>query len=207
MTNDNDVLSPLRESLSGLHMHTPVQAILHGVGVQRRKRRAALGATVAAGGAAAALVAVGVGSPGQAPPAHSSGPQLAAFTVTSGPGGATSLTLRKGGQWQVNAAALREALAEHDLPALVTVGKSCDTNPEPAGLDQVITSNRQTDGTVDVIFNPKALPPGAEISIGLFPAHTKFSLIDENAPLHCATDAGRPTAPAPSDPHITRTSA
>ena len=208
MTNDNDMLSPLREALSGLHMHTPVDAILRRAAAQRRKRRAALGATVAASGSAAAvLVAAGVGSPGHAPPAHSSGPQLAAFTVTSGPGGATSLTLRKGGQWQVNAAALRQALAEHDIPALVTVGKSCDTNPEPAGLDQVITSNRQTDGNVDVIFNPKALPPGAEISIGLFPAHTKFSLIDENAALHCATDASQPTAPAPLDPHITRTSA
>jgi hypothetical protein len=195
MTNDNDLLSPLRESLFGLHMHTPVEAILHRVSVQRRKRRVALGATVAASGAAA-LVAATVGSPGHAPPAHSSGPQLAAFTVTSGPGGATSLTLRKGGQWQVNAAALRAALAEHDIPAVVTVGKSCDSNPEPAGLDQVITANRQTDGNVNVTFNPKALPPGAEISIGLFPAHTKVSLIDENAPLHCTTDAGEHTAPA-----------
>ncbi len=207
MTNDNDMLSPLRESLSGMHMHTPVDAILHRAAVQRRKRRATLGATVAASGAAVALVAAGVGSPGHAPPAHSSGPQLAVFTVTSGPGGATSLTLRKGGPWQVNAAALREALAEHDIPALVTLGKSCDTNPEPAGLDQVITSNRQTDGNVDVIFDPKALPPGAEISVGLFPAHTKFSLINENAALHCATDAGQPTAPAPSDGHSSRTSA
>jgi hypothetical protein len=207
MTNDDDMLSPLREAVSGLHMHTPVEAILHRAGAQRRKRRAALGATVAASGAAAALVAASVGSPGHAPPAQSSGPQLAAFTVTSGPGGATSLTLRKGGQWQVNAAALREALAQHHIPALVTVGKSCDTNPEPAGLDQVITSNRQTNGNVDVTFNPKALPPGAEISIGLFPAHTKFSLTEENAALHCATDAGQPTAPAPLDPHITRTSA
>ena len=203
MTNDNDVPSPLREALSGLHMHTPVEAILHRAGVQRRKRRAALGATVAASGAAAAvLVAAGVGSPGHAPPAHSGGPQLAAFTVTSGPGGATSLTLRKGGQWQVNAAALREALAQHDIPALVTVGKSCDSNPEPAGLDQVITSNKQTGGNVDLTFNPKALPPGAELSIGLFPAHTKLSLIEEHAPLHCATDAGQRTAPA----HETRIS-
>jgi hypothetical protein len=193
MTNDNDVLSPIRDSLSGLHMHTPVEAILHRADVQRRKRRAVLGATVAASGAAA-IVAASVGSPGHAPPAGSSGPQLAAFTVTSGPGGATSLTLRKGGQWQVNAAALREALAEHGIAALVTVGKSCDSNPEPAGLDQVITSSGQTDGNVDVTFDPKALPPGAEISIGLFPAHTKISLIDENAPLHCATDAGQPTA-------------
>lgn len=207
MTNDNDLLSPLRESLSGLHMHTPVESILHRAAVQRRKRRAALGASVAASAAAAVLVAAGVGSPGHAPPAHSSGPQLATFTVTGGPGGATSLTLRKGGQWQVNAAALREALAEHAIPALVTVGKSCDTNPEPLGLDQVITSNTQTDGNVDVIFNPKALPPGAELSIGLFPAHTKFSLIDENAALHCATDTGQPTAPAPSDQRVTRTSA
>jgi hypothetical protein len=209
MTNDNDLLSPLRESLFGLHMHTPVEAILHRASVQRRKRRAALGATVAASGAAA-LVAASIGSPGHAPPAHSSGPQLAAFTVTSGPGGATSLTLRKGGQWQVNAAALRAALAEHDIPALVTVGKSCDSNPEPAGLDQVITSNRQTDGNVDVTFNPKALPPGAEISIGLFPAHTKFSLTDKNASLHCATEAGQPAAPATGsrgDPGRTQASA
>jgi hypothetical protein len=202
MTNDNDVLSPLRQSLSSLHMHTPVEAILHRAGAQRRRRRAALGATVAASGAAAALVAASVGSPRHAPAAHPGGPQLAAFTVTSDPGGATSLTLRKGGSWQVNAAALRAALAEHGIPALVTVGKSCDTNPEPAGLDQVITSNRQTDGNVDVTFNPTALPSGAEISIGLLPAHTKFSLIDEKAALHCATDAGQPSAPA----HETRTS-
>ena len=86
MTNDNDMLSPLREALSGLHMHTPVEVILHRAGAQQRKRRAALGATVAASGAAAAaLVAAGVGSPGHAPPAHSGGPQLAAFTVDQCP--------------------------------------------------------------------------------------------------------------------------
>jgi hypothetical protein len=197
MTNDNDVLSPLRGSLTGLHMHTPVDAILHRAGVQRRKRRAALGATVAASGAAAALVAAAVGSPSHASPAQSSRPQLAAFTVTSGPGGATNLTLRKGGQWQVNAAALREALAQHGIPALVTVGKFCDTHPDPAGLDQVLTANKQADGNVDVTFNPRALPPGAELSIGLFPAHTKFNLIEENTPVHCDTDPGQVTAPAP----------
>jgi hypothetical protein len=169
-------------------MQTPVEAILRRAAAQRRRRRAALGATVAAGGAAAAaLVAASVGSSGHSPPAISSGARLAAFTVTSGPGGATNLTLRKGGDWQVNAAALREALAQHGIPALVTVGKICDTTPEPAGLDQVITSNRQADGNVDVTFNPRATPAGAELSIGLFPAHTKMGLIAENAPLHCHT--------------------
>ena len=194
MTNDNDVLIPLQDSLSGLHMQTPVDAILHRAGARRRTRRAALGVAVAAS-AAAITVAAGVGSAGHAPPATSSGPQLAAFTVTSGPGGATSLTLRKGGEWQQDSAALREALAQHGIPAVVTVGQMCDTTVDPAGLDQVITSNRQADGNVDVTFNPMAMPPGAELSIGLLPAHTTFALIEENAPLHCDTDPGQVTEP------------
>ena len=62
----------------------------------------------------------------------------------------------------------------------------CDTDPEPSsGLDQVISTDRQADGSVVTTFDPAALPAGTEISIGYFSSYTAFALIVTGAPLHC----------------------
>ena len=187
--NDDDILGQVRESLSGIHMDTPVEAIM---GRAHARRRHQLSAVAAVGAASGVALTVGLFVADQsgrvAPSVGRGGPQLAAFSVTSGPDGASTLTLRKGAQYRLDPDALRQALAQHGIPAVVSVGKMCDSNPEAEGLDQVISSRRLADGSVFTTFSPGALPSGAEISIGYFPTRTEFALIEDGAPLTCTSE-------------------
>jgi hypothetical protein len=186
MTCDNEVLLQVRESFSEVHMHTPVETIL-ARGHSRRNRRRMIGLTTTGVAAAAALALglSGIASLGHTPAGPNTA-QLTAFTVTNAPDGQSILTLRKGAQYRLDPIALRHALAAHGIPAVVNVGTMCDTDPEPSsGLDQVISTNRQADGSVVTTFDPAALPSGTEISIGYFSTYTTFGLIETGAPLHC----------------------
>ena len=182
---NNDVLTQLADQFSEVEMKIPVEQIYARASTRRRRRRrttaVAAGATaaLAAGVTAAALTPTGVHRP--TPVAA----QLAAFSVSAGPDGTTALTLRKGAQYRLDPIALRQALAEHSIPALVTLGSSCDTTAEPNGLDQVVVSRRQSDGSVTLTINPTLIPAGSELSIGYYPTRTTFSLIHQGAPLHC----------------------
>ena len=197
--NDNDVLWKIRDSVSGLHMDMPVDAIVARGRARRRRRLSALAGAGAAAGVALTLGLTGITSSGNTSPAvTSNSAQLAAFTVVSGPGGTSTLTLRKGKQYRLDPGALRQALAQHGIPALVTVGSMCDSNPEPAGLDQVLSTRRLADGTVVTTFNPAAMPAGSKLSIGYFPTRTEFALIEDGAPLTCSSNPGS------SDPIVRR---
>jgi hypothetical protein len=136
---------------------------------------------------AGALSVEQAGSP-PAPPGPATA-QLTAFTVASTPSGMTALTLRKGEQYRLDPAALRQALAAHGIPAVVTVGEICDTSPGPDGLDQVLSARKDADGAVYLTINPAALPAGAELSIGYYPTGTSFALIVAGAPLRCSSGA------------------
>jgi hypothetical protein len=185
MNSDTDLEDTIRESVSELHMQTPVDAIINNARRRQRARRTTLTAVSAVGCAAIAVASIGF-----ATSTHSASrtphAQLAAFTISNGPAGSTSLTLRKGAQYRLDPDALRRALAGHGIPALVTVDQRCDTNPEPEGLDRVVSASRQSSGLVSLTLNPAAIPTGAELSIGYFPSHTTFSLIEQNAPTHCS---------------------
>jgi hypothetical protein len=184
--NDNDVLTKVRDGLSGIRMDTPVDEILAKARRHRRSRR-----LVMAGAASAAMLGLGltaaVSSVGTNHPPGPAAAQLAAFSISSGPRGASSLTLRKGEQYRLNPVALRQALAQHDVPALVTLGKTCDSKPEPEGLDQAVTPQRHPDGSVTLTINPAAMPAGSELSIGYYTTGTTFALIEQGAPLDCRT--------------------
>jgi hypothetical protein len=184
MISDTDLEDKVRESVSGLHMQTPVETILANARHKRRAQRTVLSAGAIVGCIAIALCAIGLTA--TRPTTRTPSAQLAAFTLSNGPAGSTSLTLRKGAQYRLDPDALRRALADHGIPALVTVGQSCDTNPEPDGLDNVVTTYRQSSGSVFTTINPTAIPAGAELSIGYFPSHTRFSLIEQNAPKNCS---------------------
>jgi len=200
--NDNDVLDQVRESVSGLSMHTPVEAIRAKARARRRRRISGL----AAGGVATVVAVAGlfavIGGRDTGSPANPGVARLAAFSVGGGPGGAT-LTLRKGAQYRLDPDALRQALAGRGIPAVVNVGSMCDSVPEPQGLDQVISSHRDADGSVFTTFDVAAMPAGSMISIGYFPTHTEFALIEEGAPLHCSTspNPGSPPAATGDGPH------
>jgi hypothetical protein len=185
--NDSDVLDHVRQAAADIHMDVPVEAII----ARARARRARRRRVVAVGACATmALAALAVGAEQARSPSGHPAPlaaHLATFTVSTTPGGSTALTLRKGHEYRLDPDALRQALADHGVPALVSVGKTCDTNPEPNGLDEVLSSTRNADGAVYLTIDGAAMPSGAELSIGYYPTGTSFGLIEAGAPLHCAS--------------------
>ena len=186
---NEDALTLLTDRFSELEMTTPVEEI-HARGRRHRKTRRL---TRAVGAGAAAAVVAGVTAIAVAPAGHPAKPlnaQLTAFSISAGVNGTSALTLRKGQQYRLDPAALRQALAEHGIPALVTVGKACDSSPEPAGLDQAVVAQRHPDGSVTLTINPGELPQASELSIGYFTSKTVFALILQGAPLHCTTTPG-----------------
>jgi hypothetical protein len=181
---NNDVLTRIADQFSDIQMRLPVEQIYARARTRRIRRRRATVVATGAAALAAGLTAVAVtgGGAHQPPPVTA---QLAAFSVSAGPNGTSALTLRKGEQYRLNPVALRQALADHHIAALVTIDNTCDTAPEPGGLDRVVVSQRQSDGSVTLTINPTAMPGGSELSIGYYSSGTTFGLIQQGAPLHC----------------------
>jgi hypothetical protein len=209
--NDSAVLSAIRDSISGLPMPTaPRLEAITARGRTRRRRR--LGGLSIAGAGACAALAVGLaGGGGSAGPTAQAGPvpqheappvHLAAFSVVAGPDGATTLTLYPG---QVaNPGAVRRALAEHGIPALVTAGKFCRTADQPPpGVGQVVVLPYRplrttrvpvpagTGGPGPIVIYGSAIPSGVELSIGYRQdpqdREISFTLIQADAPLTCTS--------------------
>ena len=186
---NDDALTLLSDRFSELEMMTPFEEI-YARGRRHRKTRR-LRSAVAAG--AATAVAAGVTAIALPPASHPVKPfnaQLIAFSISPGANGTSALTLRKGEQYRLDPAALRQALARHGIPALVTVGKACDSSPEPTGLDQAVTAQRHPDGSVTLTINPGQMPPASKLSIGYFTSKTVFALIQQGAPLRCSPTPG-----------------
>jgi hypothetical protein len=208
--NDGAVLSAVHDSISGWPMPAaPRLEAIEARGRARRRRRLG-GLSVAAAGACAALV---VGLSGGAPAArpatpaasashqHVSGVRLAAFTVAAGPDGTTTLTLYPGQVADPNA--VRQALADHGIPALVTAGEFCRTAVQPTpgvgdvvtlggpGLIQVPGNGQPTAKPGPVVIYGSRIPSGVELSIGYRQDSQRneisFSLIVANAPLTCTS--------------------
>ncbi len=213
--NDNDelhdsaVLNAVRDSISGLPMPAaPRLETITARGRARRHRR--LGGLSVAGAGACAALAVGLtGLSGGAGPAavpaasaqrHQAAPQvhLAAFSVAAGPDGTTTLILYPG---QVaDPDAVRHALAEHGIPALVTAGKFCRTADQPApGVGDVVLITGPKHLTPagggprpgPIVIYGSRIPRGVELSIGYRkdPGNREisFSLIKAGAPLTCTS--------------------
>jgi hypothetical protein len=123
-------------------------------------------------------------------------PRLVAFTVASGANGSSTLTLRKGAQYRLDPDALRQALAQRGIAAAVNVGKMCDTNPAPNGLDQVISSRRLADASVVTTFNPAAIPAASESALGTS-RRSPTSPSSRTGPLHCTTKPGTSAGAGP----------
>jgi hypothetical protein len=197
MNDDDDVICQVRESFSGLRMDVPVQRVFAISRARRRRRLSGLTAAAAATAGAAAAMTLAHSGPAPArpgnPPAASPGPvRLAAFSVTSGPGDSTTLILHKGPKYpRLDPAALRQALARHGIPALVTVDTFCRSTPgPPAGVGKVLHAS-QADGSA-IVIDGQAMPPGTRLSIGLFPQYTRMLLIKDGAPLSCGSTSHQP---------------
>ena len=201
MNEHDDVICQVRESFSGLRMDMPVEKVFAASRARRRRRLSGLTAAAAATAGAAAAITLTLG--GAAPP-HSGTPPsppspsaspvtLAAFSVTDGPGHSTTLTLYKGAR--LDPSALREDLARHGIPALVTVGTFCRSAPGASvSFGQVVQPSTLPDGTDVMVINGTAMPPGTRLSIGYFAGHVRLLLIKDGAPLSCSSSTSRQPA-------------
>jgi hypothetical protein len=201
MNEHADVMDQVRESFSGLRMDMPAEKIFARSRARRRRLLSGLTAATAVMAGAVAAMTLTLGGPaparsGNPPPPIPRPVKLAAFSVTTGPGHSTTLTLRKGPQYQrLDPRALRRALARHGIPALVTVGTFCRSGPtESADLGTLLHASNQADGSAMVI-NGRAMPPRTRLSIGYFPGHTRtalpnaairMALVKDGAPLSCS---------------------
>lgn len=164
---------------------------------------------VVAGLAAAAVaagVAVGISySTGSGPSTPTSNPpssqhravhiHLAAFSVDTNPGGTVTLTLTQGQLFDPNA--VRRALEQAGVPAVVTVGSICTVPGRPSnGLPDVISRPPGSNGANSTTITPSAIPAGEKLSFGYLPepngGRLFISLVPDNAKLTCST-----TPPAP----------
>lgn len=206
MIDQNDIMCHVRESFSGLRMDVPVEDLFARSRVHRRRRLTGLTTAAAAAAVAATAMTLSLGGPaparsGSPPPASSTGPvRLVAFSVTNGPGDSTTLVLHKGPQYPpLDPSALRRALARHGIPALVTVGTFCRSMPGANGFGQVVHPATLPGGSDAIVISGQAMPPGTELSIGLFPRYTRMLLIKNHAPLTCDSTSHQPAV------HITPT--
>ena len=195
--SDNDVVDWVKDGMSEIHMHTPVEAIQDRGRSRRRRRFAGLAGAGVAIGLGLVLAVSGFMGSGSVPSPHAARPaQLMAFTLVSHPDGTATLRLTKG---QIpDPSVLRQQLAQAGVPAVVMVGSRCDSQGgDPPGLDQVVSSKRLTDGTVILVITPSAIPEGSELAIGFFSNSQTWNLVAADAPLTCTS-----TAPSPGPPGL-----
>jgi hypothetical protein len=172
--SDNEVLRAASGSLSAIPMANPpdLEAI---TARGRARRRHRLSAVAGLSVAAAAGTALALGLTGVLGPARTPGTiRTATFTLASNANGTATLTLSP--KELLDPAALQSDLAQHGIPAKVTTGSFCSSDPAPAGFSQVVSSNPAGPYTATpqngiqpaITIDPAAMPAGTELSIGDF---------------------------------------
>ena len=142
MSDDDQViesaeLSELHRAVADVVLpeRPPLESII-ARGRGRRRNRQARAAGVAVAGLAAATVAV-LGLTGAFAPATTPRKiKTAAFTLVSNVDGTATLTINPGEL--LDPAALQSDLAEYHVPAIVTAGKFCQSEPAPSGFSEVV---------------------------------------------------------------------
>jgi hypothetical protein len=173
--SDNEVLRAASDSLSGIPMANPpdVEAIMARGRARRRRRLSAVAGLSVAGAAAGTALALGL--TGVLGPARTPGTiRTASFTLVSNSNGTATLTINP--KELLDPAALQNDLAQYGIPAKVTTGSFCSSDPPPAGFSQVVssypagpsTATPQSDVQPTITIDPSAMPTGAELSVGYF---------------------------------------
>jgi hypothetical protein len=161
---------------------------------RRRILAVTSGIALAAGAAFGIVQALTPGTPSRShPPAQI---QLATFSVNANPNGTVALTLSPG-QLR-DPSALRVALAQVDVPALVTADSVCYVPGPNTTLTQVLSQPQRTlNGATTWTINRSAIPAGVELSIGYYQVSSGYgihvTLVPEHGPLTCT--ATPPTPP------------
>jgi hypothetical protein len=161
----------------------------------RRGHRRLAGGIIAATAAAAVVAGVGLSGSFGSAARDSSTIRTAAFTLVEHTNGTATLTINP--RVLLEPATLQSDLRQDGIPALVTTGSFCSSNPVPAGFPQVVSVSQSSGKQVTVTINPAVIPAGTEVSFGNFQyssnnsTDTAIELIDTNS-YTCAS-----TLPAP----------
>jgi hypothetical protein len=191
----------------------PAAAEIIRQGDRRRRHsltRRSLGA-LSATGVAGAGVALSLGLTGSAAPHGTGTIRTTAFTLVKNANGTATLTINANVLFQPGT--LQSDLEQDGIPAKVTVGSFCSSDPVPAGMLQVVSVQRppnsgprhlrapqaagsgqaQHNGQVPmqagdrsqtITINPEAMPSGTELSFG------NFQLADGEATYFTLIDTG-----------------
>ena len=213
--HDTDAtLSALKDSMDGVTMHTPVERIETEGRARRRRRRAVVSATGVVAVTGLALGVPALSHPSTAPPgarlstgAGSVHIHTAAFTLDSQADGTLRVSWDKQRYFQDHAG-LERALRAAGFPVLVKDGVFCkgpqdDGYLSPSGsghgVERVMHGDRQSNGRVDLVFDPSAMPAGKQLFIGyLSPSQLAAvhgnpgsveRLVPTGVPLKCDTQA------------------
>jgi hypothetical protein len=116
--------------------------------------------------AAAVLVAGLYAAAGSAPAHHTGTIRTTAFTIVSNPNGTATLTIKPRVLFEPGT--LQRDLRQDDIPARVTVGSFCSSDPTPAGFSQAVSIPVQRGQGTTVTISPAAIPAGTELSLGVF---------------------------------------
>jgi hypothetical protein len=219
---DSAELRELRDSLSGVPMpERPGLEAITARGRARRRHRLsrAAGLSVAgvAAGTALAVSLTGALGPG---PVHGTDRTLvpgtirtlapgtirtAAFKIVKHPNGKATLTINP--KELLDPTILQSDLAKYGIPAKVTSGSFCSSNPAPAGFSQVVSLPPreapvppQSGLQPTITFDPAAMPAGTELSIGHFQLtrggqQVSLALIDTSS-YSCTSTPPGPAGPS-----------
>jgi hypothetical protein len=179
-------LGELRDSLNCLALpaRPPLAAIAARGRAHRRHRLCGVAGLFVAGAAAGAAVTValaGGGSTNQgALPALSPGRShppreimTSSYTLISDTSGKVKLTIKPGKLF--DAAELQSDLARYGIPAKVTKGRLCTSDPQPDGLPKAVSISTTHE---TITFDPSGIPAGEELSIGHFWIRDHVQLVD-----------------------------
>lgn len=175
---DSPELRELRDSLSGVATPEPppLEAITARGRARRRQRLTNL--TRLSVGVVAAATALALGVSGAFTPAAKLGTiRTAAYTLTRNHNGTDTLTLNPGEL--LDPTQLQSDFAKYGIPAKVTTGSYCTSNPEPAGFSQAVTgpgSGTSQEGSGQPV--PGQQPPGITIDPSQIPAGTELTVGD-----------------------------
>jgi hypothetical protein len=152
---DSPELRQLRDSLSNVGMpeRPPLQAITARGRSHRRQRLARVSRLPVGGVIAATAIAVGL-SEALSPPPTLGRIRTAAYTLRHNQNGTDPLTLNPGELF--DPAQLQSDLTKYGIPARVTTGSYCTSDPRPAGFTQVVSGPGQVPGRPDRARRPRS---------------------------------------------------
>jgi hypothetical protein len=169
-----DSLTTAKDSLAGVHMNTPPDAIARN-GRARRRRHRLTGLTAAMAVAAGTALAVTALAPSGHTASQSGHPanhprtaQLAAWTVARQANGDIKVTIRQ----LSDPSGLQSTLRADGVPASVTSLAQDDPSCRPYPMTQALftsiyqAQNAAGSGNTILIIHPSALPSGAGVQIG-----------------------------------------